>query len=365
MSDKSATDQWQAVFGGKSATEEEISSAAEDSDGVIRAEESVVDDVNFGEPEDTLEDSTESKEPAKASKEPEAKSETSAKEVITVTDDQGRRRKIEIDYSDREATKKAHLLAAGMRKYQAERDQLGHKYKSQETELTDLRKNWQDLESAYQGGISTLVDRLEGPGAFKALIAKEIEKARFLDRASPDEVKAFQDREEADRLRKDYDKLRKDNEKFKEEVKSREEQSELKSLESRVNPAFFKYSYDEKLGSAEDESMFNEVLWTTSMNRLKPYEEQGLDLTPELIERTFRDVASRLNRRIGAQAEKKVSKVVEQKKQEAAENVQAKVKSSYNKSGEAEQLKKHIQSGDTGAIFKNWSTFGKLLGNRK
>lgn len=361
-------DKWQTALGGQSSTEEALSPATEDSETEVRAENSIVDDVELGEGEDTLQDPSGSGKPSEAAKGAQANPKVSGeKEVITVTDESGRKRKVEIDYSNREAIKKAYAAAAGMRKFQAERDQSLLREKTKDSELSEYKTNWQTLEQAFQkGGEEGLIDLLRGrQGAYKEQIKKELDKAKFLENASPEELEQFNAREEAEKLRQEHAKLRKENEEFKKKVTEEREQSELKETQSRVYPVFDKYRFAEKLGDSNDEHMFDQMLWNTALERLKPYEEQGLDLSPELVDREFRNVAASIRKRINLQAERKVDKVVEQKKREATENVQAKVKSSYSKDGDAEKLKALIKSGDTGSIFKNWGTFSKLLSNNR
>ena len=345
-----------------------ISSASEDDDSVVRADESTQDGIQLeGEGGDTLQDSPETAETGKATRKAEATQGTSGeKEVITVTDETGRKRKIEIDYSNREQIKKMAAAAAGMRKFQAERDREISSRKELETKLKERESDWGRLEEAFSKGHEHLIDTLSGrQGAWQEMVNKEIERREFLKNATPDELQTMRAQEQADLTRKELDKIRKENEEFRSKVQQEREEAELRSMESRVHPVFEKYRFADRLGSAQDEHLFDEMLWNSSLKRLEQYEERGLDLSPELVEREFKAVATALRNRIGVQAQKKASQVVAQKKQEAIENVQSKVKSSSGSSSDAEKLKQAIQSGDTGSIFKNWSTFSKVLGGKK
>jgi len=345
-----------------------LSSASEDDVTVVRAEESTQDDIQLeGEGEDTLQDSKETATAGKATGKAEATPGTSGeKEVITVTDETGRKRKIEIDYSNREQIKKMAAAAAGMRKFQAERDREINSRRELESKLKERESDWSRLEEAFSKGHEHLIDTLSGrQGAWQEMVNKEIERREFLKNASPEELQAMKAQEQADLTRKELDKIRKENEEFKAKVQQEREEAELRSMESRVHPVFEKYRFADRLGSAQDEHLFDEMLWNSSLKRLEQYEEKGMDLSPELIEREFKAVATALRNRIGVQAQKKASQVVAQKKQEAIENVQSKVKSSSANSSDAEKLKKAIESGDTGSIFKNWSTFSKVLSGKR
>lgn len=346
-----------------------LSSATEQDDTVVRAEESTQDGLELdGEGEDTLQDSAETGKDAAASTKPEATQKTSGeKEVITVTDETGRKRKIEVDYSNREQIKKMFAAAAGMRKFQAERDREIQSRKELETRLKERETDWSKLEEAFSKGHEHLIDTLSGrQGAWQELVNKELERREFLKNATPEELKAMQAQEQAELTRKELDKIRKENEEFKKKVQEEREVAELRSMESKVHPVFEKYRFAERLGNAQDEHLFDEMLWNSSLKRLEQYEDKGVDLTPDIIDREFKVVANAIRNRIGQVAQKKASQVVAQKKQEATENVQSKVKSESASKSDADKLRAAIQSGDTGSIFKNWSTFSKVLsGGRK
>lgn len=282
------------------------------------------------------------------------------KESITITDDKGRRQ-IEIDYSDKEAIKKAFQFQYGARKWQAERDQAITGKKSLETEYTKLKADWEALDSAFNKGPEHLFDILKGQsGSFDKYLQERIERAEYLRNATPDEIQALEVKERAERLEKENKDLMQRNQEFMTKVEAEREQAEMHKMESQVTPVFDKYRFAEKLGNPENEQMFDEMLWNTAMKRLIPYEEQGI-LTPELIDREFRNVSAAVRKQIGVQAEKQVSKVVDQKKREATENVQAKVMSGYKTGGSAQEAKDLINKGDLTTLLKGWGKYGSLF----
>ena len=341
-------------------------SDAGDDESIVRAEESTQDDPDLL---STMEgtspqDSGVSQQASKATSKLEAKTPISGdKDSITVTDETGRKRTVAIDYSNREEIKKVYAQAAGMRKFQAERDREIQSKKEVESRLSQREADWNKLETAFQQGHESLFDLINGsPGAFQSLVSKEIERREFLKHASPQELQQMKDEETASATKKEMDLIRKENQDFKKQVQEERETAELRSMESRIHPAFEKHRFADKLGNAHDESLFDEMLWNSSIKRLESYEEKGMDISPELVEREFRAVATALRNRIGAVAEKKAGQVIAQKKQEATENVQSKIKSSVAGSSDGDKLKQHIQSGNTGDIFKNWGSFKNILG---
>lgn len=334
------------------------SEAQEDYGTDARSENSTQEDLLPGS-EDTPQDSQ-----VQADAKAQGKPGTSDKEILTVTDEQGNRKKVEIDYSNREALKKAVLLSNGARKWQAERDKALSEKKAYEAELAQIKQDWAELDRAFQEGPEKLLERLK-PGALQEIVAKHVERQEFLKHASPEEIKALEAQERADRTSKELDKIRKEQEEFKKQVMSEREQSEEKALESKVHPVFDKYRFADKLGDAQDELMFDKMLWNSALERLEQYEAQNVSITPELIDKEFRTVASTIRKRINVQAEKKAGKVVEQKKREATENVQAKVMSGYKTGGAAQEARDLMNKGDLTSILKGWGKYGSLFNGKK
>lgn len=283
------------------------------------------------------------------------------KETIVVTDDKGKR-KIEIDYSNREAIKKAFQLQYGARKWQAERDREIESKKSIEAELGKVKQDWETLDKAYQQGPEHLFDLLQGrKGAFKEHVRKEREREEFLKYATPEEIRSMELKEMNERKERELDEIRKENEKFKQAMVSEREQAEIRSMESQVHPVFNKYRFAETLGNADDEQVFDEMLWNSGIQRLTAYEEKGIPITRELVDREFKAVAGTIRKRIGTQAEKKATRVVEQKKREATENVQAKVMSGYKTGGTAKEARDLLNKGDLTSLLKGWGKYGGLF----
>lgn len=301
------------------------------------------------------------------SAEPTAKSSTLAgKEYVTVTDDKGKR-KVEIDFNNRDQVKKYVQMAHGARKWQAERDQALTRSKEAEGQLSSLKSNWDTLEKAYQeGGVEGLVDLLEGKqGAFNEWEKSRMERNAFLQKANPTERELFEMKEREAVRNREADRLRKESEEFKTKIQQERETAELRSLEGTVHPVFDRYRFADKLGDADTEAMFDEMLWSAALKRLEPYEEQKVPLTADLVEKEFKTVATALRKRINVQAEKKAAKVVEQKKQEATENVQAAVSSGYRNSSVQKEASDMLRNGNLTGLLKQWNKYGSVFGAKK
>lgn len=332
----------------------------EGDESVVTASESVVDDgeqLSAGSEDTSGDKESGSAEPAANS------SSSSGKESITVTDDKGKR-KVEIDWNNKEQLKKYVQMAHGARKWQAERDQALSAKKSLEEKISSLSSNWETLENAYQSkGVAGLVDLLEGrQGAFDEWEKARIERHTFLQKATPEQRELLAAREAEAARQSEIDRIRKENEDFKKSIASEREAAEMKALESTVHPVFDRYRFADKLGDSDTEAMFDEMLWTSALKRLEPYEDKGIPVTADLVEKEFKAVAVALRKRINVQAEKKAAKAVEQKKQEATENAQAAVSNGYRGSSVNKEALDLAKSGNIGAIFKNWNKFKGSFG---
>ena len=174
------------------------------------------------------------------SAEPAAKSPASTgKESIVVTDEKGKR-KIEVDFNNKDQIKKYVQMAHGARKWQAERDQALTKAKDVESKYSELRSNWDILEQTYQSsGVEGLIDLLEGKqGAFSEWEKSRIDRYEALKKASPAERELFEAREREAIRQREIERIRKENEDFRTKISQEREQAELRSLESTVHPVF-------------------------------------------------------------------------------------------------------------------------------
>lgn len=339
--------------------------AAEKSSNVAYASESTED--KGWEPTESTEDSAE--QPTEGSPETGADTDTAepdaveakakgtpTKEFITISDDKGKR-KVEIDYSNRDSIKKAFSLAHGARKWQSERDSALQKAAQLEAKYGELSGTFSKLEQAFQeNGEAGVLDLLAGkPGAHKEWAQRTIDRDRLKEK-DPEAYRQMLRDERLEKLEREIERERTARAKDKEEVASQRDAADIASLESNVHPSFDKYRFDGKLSDSNSEQLFDEMLWTTALKRLEPYEAQN-KLSKAVIDEKFREVSSMLRKQMGQQVEKKVAKVVEQKKQEATSNAQAATVSGYKGSSASKEAAELINKGDLASIFKGWGKY--------
>jgi len=284
-----------------------------------------------------------------------------ATEELYVTLENGRRAKITADYSDRTKIKKAYEMAAGMRKFQAERDQERARIKELDSQMQELKGTWDKLETAYQsGGIEGLIDLLEGKaGASKDYIAKRVEQERLREAMSPAERAQLdlQERYEQDRRRQESQE--RIQAKRLEEMQARLAEADEKETRAMIAPSFERHRFKGKLGDPVAEHHFDQAVWMQALSNLEQLEES--ELSPEVIDREFAKVSSAFARAAKQQAVTATKKAVDAKKQEAKTQAAVSAMKGLNTQGTKEaELTKRLWAGDTAGVLKEL-----LMNNRK
>ena len=333
----------------------------DDSSSVVRAgwedpEEDGV--IQAGALDGNVEEEDQSSEETEDSEEESTETPSGSEFEVTVSDDKGRR-KVKVDPNDTEKLKKFVSMAYGARKWQAERDQAKKSAAEFKSQLSEVQSDWEKLEKAYSsGGLEGLVELLDGPEALKKYRESVISKYEERRNATPQELRAIEAAEQAESRQRELDQLRKEQEEFRRSVEQERELAQEHEIKSRINPVFEKYRFSGTLGSDTDEHMFDSMLWDTALKNLEPYEEEGLELSPALVEREFKRVATAIRKRIGAQAKKQVSRAVKSKKENTEANVQSQVMRRMSGGDTAQSAADYIGKGDLKGLFRN---FGKNI----
>ena len=276
-----------------------------------------------------------------------------AKEELLVTLENGRKAKITADYSDREKIKKAYEMAAGMRKFQAERDQERMQAKQLQAQYGEIREVWDKLEDAYQsGGIEGLIDLLEGrPGAHSDYVSKQIERHLYKESLSPAEKAQleYQERLESNRRAEEArDRIRRQE---LERMEARVAEADEKETRALITPSFERYRFKGKLGDPVAEHHFDQAVWMQALTNLEQFDES--DITPDLVDREFAKVSNAFARAAKQQATKATKQAVDTKKREAKEQAAVTAMKGMNTSGTKESdLTKRLWAGDTANVLK-------------
>ena len=275
-----------------------------------------------------------------------------ATEEITVTLENGRKAKITADYEDRNKIRKAYEMAAGMRKFQAERDQERQRIQELSGQMQELKGTWDKLEDAYQsGGVEGVIDLLEGRvGAHREYIASRLEQERLREAMSPDE-RAKLDLEErilADRrAQQQQERIR---QKEIEEMKARLAEADEKETRALIIPAFEKYRFQGKLGDEVAEHHFDQAVWMQALSNLEQLDDD--QITPDVIDREFSRVSQAFARAAKQQASTATKRAVSQKKKEAKTQAAVSAMKGMNTNSQESTLTKRLWSGDTAGVLK-------------
>lgn len=282
-------------------------------------------------------------------------------EEVIITDDSGRK-KVTVDWKDREKLKKYVQMAAGMRKYQVERDKAAAELSELKPKYQDLADSWQAIEGAFSsGGIKGLINLLAGADdAYERHLQAEFNRLETRRNATPNELERMDLEERLASERKEREKLARQVEDNLKKASEKEEISSMRALESIVHPAFDKHRFAGKLGDEVVETQLDQAVWDQALKRLEQYPD-NFDLTPALVEKEFREVSNAFRKIINKQAEQKAQKVVASKKVAAQEAAAAKAMKGYSpkSSPAAEKFKTDMRSGNLVSALTDFMT-GKI-----
>lgn len=277
------------------------------------------------------------------------------------TDKEGKKQKARIDLSDVSTLQQKLSLAEGARLWQFERDQARKTLKEVETKYKEVSSEHEPIKAAWGDGgtegLKSLINYLTGqPDGYDKFIKSETSKRLAFENASPDEqerMKLLEEKEAAIREREKTVKILNQRE---EAAKKASEEAKVAATRAVVDPAFFKYSFDGKLGDAEMEADMNEMLWTNATKKLDALPE-GTELTPALVEEVFAKVASRFSTAVTKKVEAETTKKVQQKKEEAQTKVAAAAKSGLSNNNSMDMDK---DLSERGLAY----TLAKMLGGK-
>jgi hypothetical protein len=298
------------------------------------------------EPDSETEDSE--PEPAKQAKQ------SKDIEEVTVTDTKGRR-KVKVDFSDREKLKKYVALAHGGRKWQKERDTATAELGKVQSEYKTIKSDFDKLEEAYQsGGVAGLVNLLEGrKDAFDNWYQQEAKRREAFDSMTDSERRSYQLEQEQLRRDSENQKLREEYESKLSKIQEEKEITETRALESRLHPAFDRYRFSGKLGDEVAEHHYDQAIWNQALSNLEQLPNE-IEITQAMIDKEFRTVSSAFRKVINKQVQSGTKKAVEQQKKSATTKAQAKVSRGIKQNSDLDNLKSNLKSGN---IVESLSSF--------
>jgi len=218
-------------------------------------------------------------------------------------------KKIKVDFTDREKTKKAYQMAAGMRKAFSEKDEA---VKGRDEYKSKYEENQKTID-----GIDALMEAQDYDAGFKIMFNKSLEdviEERIaendrLSKLSPAEIDAYKSKREVDRRRSELDKREKALSDRETKATDDLSASDLNKQQTMLNSAFDKHRFAGKFGSdaqaKKREHTVDQMLWRTVTDNLSALG----NVDQETVEKTVREAAESLSEIINVQATKKKQEV--------------------------------------------------------
>ena len=267
-------------------------------------------------------------------------------ETVTVKGPEGRKQKLEIDYSDKKAIKNAFIKAAGMRKFQAERDAAMKSQKATSEEFEALKTDFDKIEAAFsEHGAKGIVALLGGEAAWEEAVNKENEHREYVANLSAEEKYQLELKQRDEVYQRQLSAERQQREQFQQQIAAEKEQAELRQLQSMLEPSFDRYRFAGKLGDESTENLYDEAIWSKVKSRLGELPDD-VELTQAVIDKEFRTVASQFKKHIKSQTEKQLKKTVENKKAQTAQRAQVAAKKGLSGQTTQRKILESIKSGN-------------------
>jgi hypothetical protein len=263
-------------------------------------------------------------------------------------------RRVKIDYSDKEQIKKYAKMAGGMRKFQAERDQLKTKLETIQPEYEELKNTWGSIESAFaKEGIEGVVRVIAGDeAAFQKWEEDRYNRRRAKEDASPAELERIELEEKLAFERKQRERIENETKAEREKREAEGERQEVQKYQNLMTPAFNKWRFTGKLGDSKLEADIDSMVWEKARVALGELDE-SIDLTPRVVEREFKRAANSFRRFVDTETKKKVSSAIQSKKKAAQESAQMVASNGFNAPSNEQQARELLKGGDMkSALFK-------------
>lgn len=274
-------------------------------------------------------------------------------ETISVKGPNGEKVKVEIDYADRSKIKKAYAAAAGMRKFQAERDMARTTAKASEEKLTSIQKErdeikglWDKMEKAWtEGGEDGLIKMLsKGTRSLEIAATEHAAHKEWLKKASPVEKEAFEAKQRAEKAERDAKQRQDEHDRKLKELDDKALASDRAAFESMLHPAFEEVRFAGKLGNEARELELDEMIWSSLNAKIRALPDDT-EVTPALVKSLAQRTAKALNGTVKAKAKEEVTAAVEKRKKEATRSIQRTVKDHQASSRQETNLRDAVRSG--------------------
>ncbi len=279
-------------------------------------------------------------------------------EEILVQSEFGKQ-KIKVNYSDREAIKRAHQEAAGMRKFAAERDKLVKSQKELQEKVSTIEPLWNKLDEAYQRqGPEAVLDMLTGQKGYVEQLIQERMAREGMRVKAPHEADRLDRLEQDARERREREYEKAQQQKLTQSYEDKLARAEEKEAYAMLSPSFERHSVSGKLGDPMAESRINKAVWNDVMDVLAEMDDSLVNQAT--VDREFRKAFAVYTRGVQSQAKKELTKVTADAKTNAKQQIASRAQASMQSNNESSNWESDYMSGKiTGA-----SLLQKMLGKK-
>lgn len=275
----------------------------------------------------------------------EEESETSDKDLseavkeIQVKGKDGKRKKIKVDFSDHERMTKYVQKAANAVRLQSERDAL----QAENSKLKEAQDSLETLQSIVdERGFEGLIDHLNSEnGGFESWMKQKMDRQERRMHATEDEIKYLDEQEKREALQRRLDLIERQQQEREERIRESENQADLSRRQSEITPIFYKYTFDGKLGDSVAEQKHNNLMFKAVTETLDSLEEQGVKITPAIMEREFKSYVVPLLKGVNRKVRSNTNSRIQKKKTEATANAQQRVRKGYTSTESVEEALNH------------------------
>lgn len=285
-------------------------------------------------------------------------------DYVEVRGTDGRKQRIKVDYSNREAIKTAFLKAHGMDQFRKERDALKTQLGSISTEKAGQDELIGQLKTAWEKegyrGLAKVFGSTgnEADSMWAQAVDAELQRREYFASLSPDEKYRLDLQTQKEASMKEAAEMKAKYEGLLNQTASERQAAEVASLEARVVPAFDRYRFAGKLGDPQAEKMVDDALFSTVRDQLSQYPDD-VQLTQALVDKHFRTESARLQKVFAMKIESGVKAAVERKKEDASRKISVAASSGLKSDGSSD-FEKALESGGLRAAMASLLSKGRL-----
>lgn len=295
---------------------------------------------------------------------------TSDVEEVEITDEHGRRR-VRVDFSNREYRKKLVQQAAGARKLmRVEIPKLRKELESVRADLTskgDDAEIGRSLSDAWdKGGMAGLVAALtKGKQTWDEVFEAERLHRDELRKLSPDARRAYDAEQAAKQAVATKSEAEKKLEAKLADFEAREAANERATLQGYMDAPFSKHRFAGKLGDEAREHRLDSMMWNQVRADVAALDDD-VPVTAQLVGRLFSEHAAALRQTIQAEVRKETRDVLDTKRQAAKETAQSRMRASDSKStSDEKKLAASMRTGDFVSGVAAFLSRGKQNGKKR